>query len=97
MARFITAFDTLTIDLDQITCMHFDPERMDVLTIYTSSPKMPPLIYRNNAIDRRAIRDLITDIRFHYSTRETPSKQPERFFRMLSTIDRWLNKEAENG
>lgn len=95
MARFITAFDTLTIDLDQITCIHFDPELMDVLTIYTSSPKMPPLIYRNNALDRRAIRDLISGIRSHCSIKEGSSKQPERFYRMLSTIDRWLNAEDD--
>lgn len=92
MSKFITAFDTLTFDLDQIICIHFTPGLTDVLTIYTSSPKMPPLIYRNNALDRRAIRDLIGDIRFHYST----MKQPERFFRMLNTIERWLNEEDKD-
>ena len=93
MARFITAFDTITIDLDQITCIHFDPALMDVVTIYTSSPKLPPLIYRNDVMDRRAVRDLIRDIRFHYSS----MKQPEPFFRMLSTIERWCDKEDKEG
>ena len=96
MSKFITAFDTLTLDLDQITCIRFSPELTDVLIIYTSSPIMPALIYKNNALDRRAIRDLIGDIRFHYSTMKTPAKQPERFFRMLSTIDRWLDKEDKD-
>lgn len=88
MSRFITTFDTTTINLDQITCIHFDPYAKEVLTIYTTNPELT-LKYGDSAKDRRAMLDLIRDIKFHISS----MKQPEYFYRMLKTIERWLSEE----
>ena len=88
MSRFITTFDTTTINLDQITCIHFDPYAKEVLTIYTANPELT-LKYENNAKDRQAMLDLIRDIKFHKSQ----MKQSEYFYRMFDTIKRWISKE----
>ena len=92
MSRFITTFDTCCIDLDKIVCMKFTPGYDTVLSIYTTVPELK-LNYKNTAMDRRAIRDIIRDIR-HLITNS--HEQPEYFWRMLDTIERWLNEEDKN-
>lgn len=94
MAKFIKVCNGSYVNVDQITSIMFDPHSFGlVLSIHTSDDKIS-WAYSNTENDRKAMRQIVNDIRAWY---EGPDQLPS-FWEMICDLDVWLKtQEEQNG